>query len=170
MKYVTVLNGEQYEVEISNDGQIFINGEPREVDFLNLGGALYSVITESQSLEAVIDDEDDKIAVMMGGRLYETQVLDERALLMAQRRGGLGNDSGEVHAPMPGLIVKVVVQAGQAIEAGQTVVILESMKMQNELKAPITGTVGRVHIEASQTVDKNTLLLEIDALKSEENE
>jgi biotin carboxyl carrier protein len=71
---------------------------------------------------------------------------------------------------MPGLIVKVVVQEGQAIEAGQTVVILESMKMQNELKAPITGTVGRVHIEASQTVDKNTLLLEIDAPKSEEDE
>lgn len=168
MKYVTILNGEQYEIEIDNDGGIKVNGESRDVDFLNLGGALYSVITQNKSLEVVIEDEDDKIAVLMGGRLYETQVLDERALLMAQRRGGLGGGSGEVHSPMPGMIVKVVVVVGQEVTQGQTVVILESMKMQNELKAPIDGTVKAVHVEGSQTVDKNTLLIEIDVPESEE--
>jgi len=168
MKYVTIINNEQYEVEIDNDGGIFINGERRDVDFLNLGGSLYSVITQNKSLEVVIDDENDKIEVLMGGRLYETQVLDERALLMAQRRGGLGGGSGEVHAPMPGLIVKVVVEVGQEVEQGKTVVILESMKMQNELKAPVDGTVTAIHIEASQTVDKNALLLEIEPPEEDE--
>lgn len=162
MKYVTIINNEQYEIEIDNDGGILLNGEPREVDFLNLGGSLYSVITQNQSLEVVIDDEDNKIEVMMNGRLYETQVLDERALLMAQRRGGLGGGSGEVHSPMPGLIVKVTKEIGQAVAAGQTVVILESMKMQNELKAPSDGTIKAIHVEAGQTVDKNTLLVEIE--------
>lgn len=168
MKYVTIINDEQYEIEIDNDGGILVNGESRDVDFLNLGGSLYSVITQNRSLEVVIDDEDDKIEVMMEGRLYETQVLDERALLMAQRRGGLGGGSGEVHAPMPGLIVKVVVESGQEVTQGQTVVILESMKMQNELKSPIDGTVTSVHVEASQTVDKNALLLEIEAPTEDE--
>lgn len=162
MKYVTLINGEQYEVEIDNDGTILINGEVRDVDFLNLGGSLYSVITENKSLEAVIDDEDNKIDVMMDGRLYETQVLDERALLMAQRRGGLGVSSGEVHSPMPGLIVKVTVEDGQTVAKGQTVVILESMKMQNELKAPADGTVTAIHVDAGKTVNKNDLLLEIE--------
>ncbi len=168
MKYVTIINNEQYEIEIDKDGGILINGESRDVDFLNLGGSLYSVITQNKSLEVVIDDEDDKIEVMMSGRLYETQVLDERALLMAQRRGGLGGSSGEVNAPMPGLIVKVVVEDGEEVAQGQTVVILESMKMQNELKAPIDGTVTNIKVEASQTVDKNALLLEIEPPASEE--
>jgi biotin carboxyl carrier protein len=167
MKYVTIINEEQYEIEIDKDGGVLLNGEPRDVDFLNLGGSLYSVITQNQSLEVVIDDEDNTIEVMMNGRLYETQVLDERALLMAQRRGGLGGSSGEVHSPMPGLIVLVAVENGQVVEQGQTVVILESMKMQNELKAPINGTVSAIHVEAGQTVDKNAFLIEIEPPEEE---
>ena len=167
MKYVTIINNEQYEIEIDKDGGILVNGEPRDVNFLNLGGALYSVITQNQSLEVVIDDEDNKIAVMMLGRLYDTLVLDERALLMAQRRGGLGTGSGEIHSPMPGLIVKVTVNDGQAVEQGQTVVILESMKMQNELKAPLDGIVSVIHVKAGQSVDKNALLLEIEVPEEE---
>jgi len=168
MKYVTIINNEQYEIDIDKQGGILVNGEPRDVDFLNLGGALYSVITQNQSLEVVIDDEDNKIEVMMNGRLYETQVLDERALLMAQRKGGLGNNSGEVHSPMPGLVVKVTVEDGQDIKQGQTVVILESMKMQNELKAPIDGKITGIHVKAGQTVDKNAFLVEITPPPTEE--
>lgn len=167
MKYVTIINNEQYEIEIDNDGGILVNGEPRDVDFLNLGGSLYSVITQNRSLEAVIEDEENIIEVMMDGRLYETQVLDERALLMVQRRGGLGSGSGEVHSPMPGLIVKVTVEDGQNVEQGQTVVILESMKMQNELKAPTTGTIVAIHVDAGKTVDKGELLIEIEPPKEE---
>ncbi|GAB4310359.1 MAG: acetyl-CoA carboxylase biotin carboxyl carrier protein subunit [Phototrophicales bacterium] len=160
-KYVTILNGEQYEVEIDKDGNILLNGERREVDFLALGPSLYSIITDYKSLEVVIDDEAGNVSVLMGGRLYETQVLDERALLMAMRKGGLGGGSGEVHAPMPGLIVAVPVEIGQEIQQGQTVVILESMKMQNELKSPIDGVVQAINVTAGQTVDKNAILVVI---------
>jgi len=162
MKYVTLVNGERYEIEIDHDGSILVNGETHDVDFLNLGGSLYSIITENKSLEAVIDDDDDSIAVMMDGRLFETRVLDERALLLLQRRGGLSSGSGEVHAPMPGLIAVVNIAAGQTVAQGDTLVILESMKMQNELKSPIDGIVAAIHVEAGQAVDKNSLLVEID--------
>ncbi len=161
MKYVAVINDQSYEIEIDNDGAILVNGELRDVDFLNLGGSLYSIITENKSLEAVIDDDEGKIAVMMGGQLFETQVLDERAMLLMQRRGGLKITSGEVNAPMPGLIVMVTVELGQNVEQGDTVVILESMKMQNELKSPVAGVVTAIHVEASQAVDKGDMLVEI---------
>ena len=144
MKYLAVINQQSYEIEIDNDGGILVNGEARDVDFLNLGGSLYSIITEYKSLEAVIDDDEGKIAVMMDGRLFDTQVLDERAMLMVQRRGGLSSGSGEVHAPMPGLIVMVTVEMGQEVDQGDTLVILESMKMQNELRSPIAGTVRSI--------------------------
>lgn len=161
MKYVTLVNGERYEIEIDSEGLIRVNGETHDVDFLNLGGSLYSIITENKSLEAVIDDDDDKIAVMMNGRLFETQALDERAMLLIQRRGGLGGGSGEVHAPMPGLIAVVTIAVGQPVAQGDTLVILESMKMQNELKSPIDGMVAAIHAEAGQAVDKDDLLVEI---------
>lgn len=161
MKYVTLVNGERYEIEVGSDGGILVNGQTHDVDFLNLGGSLYSIITENKSLEAVIDEDEDKIAVMMDGRLFETQVLDERAMLLLQRRGGLSSSSGEVHAPMPGLIVLVTAEIGQRVAQGDTLVILESMKMQNELKSPVDGLVTAIHAEAGQAVDKNSLLVEI---------
>ncbi len=161
MKYVTLINGETYEVEIDHGGSVLINGEERDVDFLNLGGDLFSVITENRSLEAVINDDEGNIAVMMSGRQFEAQVLDERALLMMQRRGGQATGSGEVKAPMPGLIVDVTTERGAVLAKGDTLIILESMKMQNELKSPIDGEVRAIHVEAGQAVDKNELLVEI---------
>ena len=163
MKYAALINDQQYEIEINDEGEVLVNGERRDVDFLNLGGSLFSVITENKSLEAVIDDDEGRIAVMMGGRLFETQVLDERAMLMMQRRGGQIASSGEMRAPMPGLIVEVTVGTEQAVEQGDTLIILESMKMQNELKSPIAGVVRAVHAEAGQAVEKNALLVEIRA-------
>lgn len=168
MKYVAIINDHSFEIEIDSDGRIEVNGEARDVDFLNLGGSLYSIITETRSLEAVIDDDEGKIAVMMDGRLIETQVLDERAVLLAQRRGGLRMRSGEVRAPMPGLIVAVTVEKGQAVAQGETLVILESMKMQNELQSPIAGIVQSIYVSADQTVDKNDLLIEIHANADDE--
>lgn len=161
MKYVTIINDEQFEIEIDKNGGILLNGEPRNVDFLTLGPSLYSVITDDRSLEVVIEEAEGVHQVLLGGRMYDAQVLDERALLMVQRRGGLGSSSGEVPAPMPGLIVKVTCEVGQQVAKGDTVVILESMKMQNELKAPIDGIVETIHCQAGQTVDKNTTLIVI---------
>ena len=163
MKYLTIINDRRFEIEVDNDGRVLIDGQERDVDFLNLGGSLFSLITENKSFEAVIDDEEGRIDVMMRGRLFEAQVLDERAMLLMQRRGGLTVSSGEVHAPMPGLIVEVAAVLGGEVAQGQTVIILESMKMQNELKSPIDGLVRAIHVEAGQAVDKSDLLVEIKA-------
>lgn len=168
MKYVTIINNEQFEIEIDKEGAVTLNGELRHVDFLSLGESLYSVIMENKSIQVVIDDDQGHYSVMLEGRLYDGQVLDERALLMAQRRGTLGVSSGEVIAPMPGLIVAVSVEVGQEIAQGQTVVILESMKMQNELKSPIDGVVEQIQVSPGQTVDKNALMVVVKAPELED--
>ena len=161
MKYTTIINRQTFEVEILRDGSVLVNGERHEVDWLELGGSLYSIIKDYKSLELAIDEHEGRYEILLEGRLYEGQVLDQRAMLMLGRKGGLKLDSGEINAPMPGLIVSVLVKAGDAITEGATVVILESMKMQNELKAPRSGVVQSVQCKAGDTVDKNALLLVI---------
>ncbi len=161
MKYITIINEQKYEIEIERDGSLKVNGEPRTIDFLPLASSLYSVIMNDQSYELVIEERDGHVEVQLSGRLYESQVLDERAQLLAMRGGGLGADGGEISlkAPMPGLIVAVPVSEGQEVTKGQTLIILESMKMQNELKAPRDGTVQRVSVQAGQSVEQNKPLM-----------
>lgn len=161
MKYTTILNGETYEVDIQTDGTVLLNGQEYDVDFMELEPSLYSLIQNTQSLELAIEETNGIHQILLEGRLYEAQVLDQRALLMAQRKGGLIMDSGEVHSPMPGLIVDVLVQVGDEVAQGDTVVILESMKMQNELKAPRDGTVQTVNCAQGDTVEKGNLLVNI---------
>jgi biotin carboxyl carrier protein len=161
MKYVTTINNKKFEVDIRNDGSVWVNGKSREVDFLALGPALYSIIMDTIQHEVVVEGAEDNVEVLLNGRLYTGTVLDERSQLMKSRRGGLEADSGEVtiRAPMPGLIAAVLCNEGDAVEAGQTLVILESMKMQNELKAPRAGTVQRVSVAANQTVEQRKVLI-----------
>lgn len=161
MKYTTIINEEHFEVEIQRDGSVLVNGKRYDVDFLELGSSLYSIIRDTDSKELAIDGDQGEYELLLEGRLYEARVLDPRSMLMLSRKGGLQLDSGELHAPMPGLIVDVLVKAGDTVEKGDTVVILESMKMQNELKAPGAGTVQSISTEAGATVDKNQLLLTI---------
>jgi len=170
MKYVTTISNKTFEIEIERDGSLLVNGERRVVDFLALGPSLYSILMDGLSHELVIEERDDTIEVLMRGKLYAGTVLDERAQLMAERSGGLLGDSGEmsIKSPMPGLVVAVPVAVGQAVEAGQTVIILESMKMQNELKSPRDGVVQHINVAAGQSVEQNKILVTIAELADEE--
>ena len=76
MKYVTIINGTQFEIEILSDGTLLVNGERREVDFFSLGASLYSVIMDNQSYAVVIEEKDGEYQVQMRGHLYTLEVLD----------------------------------------------------------------------------------------------
>lgn len=161
MKYITTINDRKFEIEIQSDGSVWVNGQRREVDFLALTDSLYSVIMQSTSHEVVVEERDGTYEVLMGGRLYTGTVTDERTQLMKSRRGGLEADSGEISikAPMPGLIVAIPISEGQNVTAGQTLIILESMKMQNELKAPRDGIVQRISVQQGETVEQKRVLI-----------
>lgn len=163
MKYITIINETRFEIDIDKDGSVKVNGQPREVDFLPLSGSLYSILMDHNSYEVLVEEREGDVEVMVRGRLYNASVMDERAMLLAETRGELGGEHGEVavKAPMPGLIVSIAVAEGAEVKKGQTIIILESMKMQNELKAPKDGTVLRIHVNQGQSVEQNKPLMTI---------
>lgn len=163
-KYSTMVNGQKYEIEIFKDGLLKVNGEERTVDFHNLSPSVYSIITNHRSYLAIIGEESGpKIDIQLNGKLYSTEVFDERSLLMDQRKGASQVASGEVKSPMPGLIVNIPVNIDQEVRSGDTLIVLESMKMQNELKSPSQGVVRALHCQEGDTVEKGALLVVIDA-------
>lgn len=165
MKYLTTVNDEQYEIEIKGDGVVLVNGVERHVDFTSMGQiAIYSLIIDHQSYEAAVEVIEGQHHVLIDGNLYEVGVVDERTLRLRQSMSSGMEATGEVvlRSPMPGLIVSVPVVVGQTVSKGQTLVILESMKMENELKAPRDGTVSRLECAAGDSVEQNKVLVTID--------
>ena len=164
MKYQTLVNGQTFDIEINEDGRILVNGEVRAVDFRALRqGELYSMLLDHRSYEAVVDERDDLYHVLLAGDMYDVQVTDERSRRLASAFMAFGDTGGEVsiRAPMPGLIVRVPVSEGEPVSKGQTVIILEAMKMENELKSPRDGTVHHIHTKAGENVEQNKVLVTI---------
>lgn len=164
MEYEVTIGDETYTVEIAESGQVMLDGQPFEVDFNVVGeSGLYSLLVNNESFEALVEQVDGTWRVLLLGNLYEAQVMDERTRLLRSRAMSMVPETGEVpiKAPMPGLVVDVPVVQGQDVEAGDNIVILESMKMENELKAPRAGRVERIHVSAGDSVDQNETLVVI---------
>jgi biotin carboxyl carrier protein len=105
-----------------------------------------------------------KVSFQHKSNLYQFTVKDEMAILMEKMGFNDSSDSsaGQIAAPMPGKIISVTVAVGDKVEIGQAVVILEAMKMENELKTTLAGTVKSIAVIAGQSVEKGELLLEIE--------
>lgn len=164
MKYITSVNDQQYTIEIDQEGHLTVNGDVFNVDFQQLSeGGILSLLLNNQSLEAIVEERDGNWEVLIRGELYSVQVQDERAYRLAKARGVVAEVTGEasIKSPMPGLIIAVLVEEGQVVSKGDQIVILESMKMENELHSPRDGVVKRLHVEPGQGVEKNQLLATI---------
>ena len=164
MKYITTIEDKQFTVEIIDDKHVSVDGKVYEIDFESVSGQpVYSLIVDGRSHESYIYQGDDNWQVLMRGRLYPVQVEDEREKRLRAAAGGGVAETGEFHlrAPMPGLVVAVPVTEGQAIKKGEVILILESMKMQNELKAPRDGTVGRIRVRPGESVEQKQTLLSV---------
>ncbi len=164
MKYITSINGREYRIEIVDEHHILIDGRTQHVDFVSISGQpIYSLILDGRSYESFVYETEEGWQVLMRGRQYVMTVEDEREkrLRMAGGRGAAESNEFHLKAPMPGLVVSVPVQEGQAVTKGQVLVILESMKMQNELKSPRAGTVVRVRVKPGDTVEQRQTLLSV---------
>jgi biotin carboxyl carrier protein len=163
MKYLTTINGKTYTIDINQDGRVTIDGEDYDVNFTTISEALYSVILNHTSFEALVDQRDGRFNVLVAGEQYEVEVADEQQQRLLRTSGGFEVSQGElsIRSPMPGLIVAVKVTEGQIIEKGDALCVLESMKMENDIKAPRAGTVSRVYIAAGDRVEQNKVLLMI---------
>ena len=164
MKYVTTVGDREFLVEIVDEHHVSIDGKTYEVDFVSVSGQpVYSLIADGKSHEAYVRESDEGWQVLLRGRLYPVRVEDEREKRLRAVAGGGVAESGEFHlkAPMPGLVVAIPVEEGQQVKKGQVLLILESMKMQNELKSPRDGTVNRIKVRAGESVEQKQPLLSV---------
>jgi biotin carboxyl carrier protein len=164
MKYITTIDEKQFTVEIIDEKHVSVDGKVYEIDFESVSGQpVYSLIVDGRSHESYIYQGDDNWQVLMRGRLYPVQVEDEREKRLRAAAGGGVAETGEFHlrAPMPGLVVAIPVTEGQSVKRGQVILILESMKMQNELKAPRDGTIGRIRVRPGESVEQKQTLLSV---------
>lgn len=164
MRYITNVEGKQFLVEIIDDKHVSVDGKVYEVDFESVSGQpVYSLIVDGRSHEGYAAQGEDNWQVLLRGRLYPVTVEDEREKRLRSAASGGVIETGEFHlrAPMPGLVVTILVEEGQTVKRGQVLLILESMKMQNELKSPRDGTIGRVRVKAGETVEQKQTLLSV---------
>lgn len=164
MNYYATVNDQEFVIEIGPDNQIVVNGEVFDIDFKRMpNSGVTSLLINHRSLEAVVEEHDGTWQVLIRGEQYPVVVVDERTQRLANARGSFSAPEGEVIivSPMPGTIIAVSVNEGDYVREGDKVVILESMKMENELRAPRDGVVAHVNIQAGASVEKGETLVVI---------
>jgi biotin carboxyl carrier protein len=163
MKYIVSVAGREIEVEVDGD-LVTVEGSTRSASLRTVPG--------TTTRQLLIEGHPTTLTMRSGGRgqwslesggdRWEVEVVDERTRHVRSLTAGTERRRGPVilRAPMPGLVVRVLVEPGQEVPAGAGLVVLEAMKMENELKAPAAGTVGAVRAQAGQAVEKGQVLVE----------
>jgi acetyl/propionyl-CoA carboxylase alpha subunit len=164
MKYITTVEDKQFLVEIIDEKHVSVDGKIYNVDFESVSGQpVFSLIVDGKSHEAYVQEGDEIWQVLMRGRLYPVKVEDEREKRLRAAAGADVAETGEFHlrAPMPGLVIAIPVTDGQEVKKGQVLLILESMKMQNELKSPRDGKISRIRVKPGESVEQKQALLSV---------
>lgn len=165
MKYITTVENQEFCIEILEDEQaILVDGVRYDFDFTAVGDQpVFTLLLNGKSYEAYVYEGDDGLEVLLQGTLYPTTVVDEREERLRLAFGSRPVSGAEFYlkAPMPGLVVDVPVEAGDDVQEGQVLLVLESMKMQNELKSPREGVVSRVRVEVGDSVERQETLLSV---------
>ncbi len=160
-RYAFTLNGRTHHVTVEEhaDGPVFIvDGERFEPQAQRQGKGHYRTTLDGDEREFRIED----------GLVHEGREVLDLAIRRAKPEvvragGGSRRADGKIKPPMPGKVVEVNVREGDAVTEGQVLLVLEAMKMQNDLKSPVAGTVAKVHVVNGANVEQTTVLLEVEA-------
>jgi biotin carboxyl carrier protein len=158
------VNKKSFEVQNSEDG-FLIDGKLFQWDIQQIGEGNFHILHNSKSFSAEVvkvDRATKTCIVKVNGKLVTVEVRDRFDLLL-EKMGMTAAASSKVNnvkAPMPGLIIDLKVKPGDAVQQGETLLVLEAMKMENIIKSPGAGTVKSVKVEKGQSVEKNQVLIE----------
>lgn len=184
MAYISSIHNQSYTIETGANGQqrqVVLDGRTQDIDWQQIAplaadaqghtaqGGRYTLLIQGRSYEIfarrlTTPDEQEGVVyeITLAGQRFEVHVEDERERTLL---GSLksGHEAGEikVRAPMPGLVLSILKNVGESVERGETVAVLEAMKMENDLTTPHGGTVKEVHASQGQTVNQGDVLLVI---------
>jgi biotin carboxyl carrier protein len=157
----------QIEIQRRDSNHFSIRGEHRDgkdtkIDASEVAANTYSILVNGRSFEAVVIPAAEGLRVQCGGREFHAIVSDPRAWRRGQ--GALFGAEGkqQITAPMPGKVIRILVSAGEKVEADQGLAVVEAMKMQNEIRAPKAGTIKRIFIREGDAVSAGEPLVTIE--------
>jgi glutaconyl-CoA/methylmalonyl-CoA decarboxylase subunit gamma len=164
VKYVVTLDGEPTTVELlERDGRTFVVSDGRETpaELARVRNGAWSLLLGGRSLVIVAAAGYGEVSLTVGAETWRASVLDEREAQAAEAAGGRAarRGGGVQRAVMPGIVREVLVAAGAQVERGAPLLILEAMKMQNEVRADAPGRVAQVHVAAGTAVAKGDPLV-----------
>jgi biotin carboxyl carrier protein len=163
MRYTAIVGDKERLVEVTpreNGYRVLIGGRELDLDAVHLQGSAVSLIAGTRSYRCDIDPrKDGRIGVLVGETVYPLEILDERRMRM-RRAGGKFNLEGpqRIDAPMPGKVTRVLVKVGDQVDEGQGLLVVEAMKMENELKSPKAGKVTELHAVEGAAVESGAKL------------
>ncbi len=159
--YLVTVDGQEFLVAIENGTVVSINGESAgSVDVHQASQHVYLMLSGGSSLAIAAAGSGGKFETIANGCYHEVQVVSERERTRRQLRSASHVPVRmEVRAPMPALVVKVEVSKGETVREGQGLVILEAMKMENEIRAHAAGKVKEIYIRGGEAVEKDGLLI-----------
>jgi biotin carboxyl carrier protein len=147
----------------TDDGWVgTLDGDPIQVDARLIQPGILSLIVQGHSFRCVLDEGPLETAIQTSAQRFLISIEDPRSLTAQRRKASTSGGQQVIKAPMPGKIVRLLVQPGDSVAAHQGVVVIEAMKMQNELKATRAGKVAEIKAEAGATVAAGEILLLIE--------
>jgi biotin carboxyl carrier protein len=163
MKYAIVINGQQRSVEFtppakeSSRMEFSVDGRPVEACAVPIPHDAYSILLDGRSLEVTSEKTIDGLLLRTRGREFQVQIVDPRSWRRGHGGGIELEGRQQLRAPMPGKIVRVLVTPGQQVASGEGLLVIEAMKMQNEIRSPKSGIIEKVAREG-QTVNAGDVL------------
>lgn len=169
MEYEFTVGGEKRTVRLEGkppNARVFIGEREYRVDWSLVSGGAVSMILDGRSRTARVAKCDGGLAVWVGGHKLTLEMGSADDSVAGVAGSGAGA-SGSIKAPMPGSVVKVLVAAGDEVASGQSLVIVEAMKMENEVRSPVDGIVKAVNVKAGDSVGTTEVMVEVEPKESE---
>jgi biotin carboxyl carrier protein len=169
MRYFTKLQGQKEAVPVDiepagdNRYKLTLNGVTHLVDALTLPHGAVTMLVDGESYGVEFEDTGDEVGVLVRGQVTRVDVADERRLRLRAATVGFSAEGKQlIAAPMPGKVVKVLVKVGDEVKQGQGLVVVEAMKMENELKSPKDGKVVELFAKEGTAVENNAKLVVVE--------
>jgi biotin carboxyl carrier protein len=163
LKYFVTIAGREIEVVVDG-ARVSVDGKPSEATLTEIPSTpLRQLSVDGRSSELELETGGGgRWTVSLGGERWEAEVVDERTrhIRSLTASGGANRGTPPLKAPMPGLVLRVLVESGQSVAAGTGAVVLEAMKMENELRATAAAVISAVRVEPGQAVEKGQVLVE----------